>query len=98
MGHNTGGVVVCELCEGQKAGPIVLLVIAVYPEVLFKGLVSVLSLPITLWMIAGCEVQFHIEGHAQGLEEMRQTLSRDPMLHEMELRAWRRHGGRRVVP
>src|SRR6266481_4606502 len=66
----TGGVVVCKLHEGQKAGPVVLLVIAVYLEVLFEGLISVLSLPITFQMIAGCEVQLHIKGHAQGLEEV----------------------------
>src|SRR6266481_6843769 len=59
------GVVVCELCEGQEAGPVVLLVVAVHPEVLLKGLISALSLPITFQMIARCEVQLHVKGHAQ---------------------------------
>ena len=73
-GSGAGGVVVCELHEGQKAGPVVLLVIAVYPEVLFKGLISALSLPITFRMIARCEVQLHVKGHAQGLEEVQDEL------------------------
>src|SRR6266481_2685973 len=69
-GSGARGVVVCELCEGQEAGPVVLLVVAVHPEVLLEGLISALSLPITFRMIAGCEVQLHIEGHAQGPEEV----------------------------
>ena len=66
----TGSVVVCKLHEGQEAGSVVLLVVAVHPEVLLEGLISALGLPITFWMIARCEVQLHIKGHAQGLEKV----------------------------
>ena len=44
----------------QEVGPVVLLVIAVDLEVLFQSLVSTFSLSITLEVVTGGEVQFHV--------------------------------------
>ena len=49
--HDTRGVVVCELTEWQELVPVVLLVVAVDPDILFQGLVSMLGLPITFQMV-----------------------------------------------
>ena len=50
------GIVVCKLPEWQKLEPVVLLVVAVGLDVLFQGLVSMLSLPITFWVVSSGEV------------------------------------------
>ena len=50
------GVVVRELAEWEELVLVVLLVVAVDPDILFQGLVSVLSLPITFWMVTRGEV------------------------------------------
>ena len=50
------GIVVCELTEWEELVPVVLLVVALDPDVLFQGLVSVLGLPITFRMITCGEV------------------------------------------
>ena len=52
----TRGVVVCELAEGEELVPVVLLVVTVDPDILFQGLVSVLSLPVTFQMVTQGEV------------------------------------------
>ena len=54
--HGTWSIVVCEFPEWQELVPVVLLVVAVDPDVLFQGLVSVLGLPITFWMVSQGEV------------------------------------------
>ena len=45
------GVVVCKLADWEELVPVVLLVVAVDPDVLFQGLVSALSLPIIFQMV-----------------------------------------------
>ena len=50
--YGAQGIVVCELPAWQELEPVVLLVVAIDPDVLFQGLVSVLSLPITFWVIS----------------------------------------------
>ena len=49
--RGTQGIVVCELAKWQGLVPVVLLVVAVDPDVLFQGLVSALGLPITFRMV-----------------------------------------------
>ena len=50
------GIVVGKLGQRQELGPIVLLVIAVGPYVLFQGLIYLLSLSVALRMVTRCEV------------------------------------------
>ena len=66
----TWSVIVCELCEGKEVEPVVLLIVTVDPNVLFQGLISALSLPITFWMVSQGEVQLHVQGCAEQLEEV----------------------------
>ena len=54
-------IVVGELCERKDVGPVILLVVAEYAEVLFKSLVDAFSLTITFWMITGGEVEGHVQ-------------------------------------
>ena len=53
---NTGSsarcIVVGELCQRKKSRPVILLIVTIVSQVLFQGLVSTFSLPITLWMVA----------------------------------------------
>ena len=63
-----------EFCKRKELQPVVLLVVAVNPKVLLKGLISVFSLTIALWVVTGGEVQAHIESFTQGLEEVRDEL------------------------
>ena len=45
------GVVVRKLAEWEESVPVVLLVVTVDPDVLFQGLISALSLPVTFRMV-----------------------------------------------
>ena len=54
------GVVVREFRERKQFRPVVLLVIAVHPKILFQSLVSTLGLPIRFRMVSGSEVQPHV--------------------------------------
>jgi len=53
------GVIKSELREWEEFSPIVLLVVTVDSEVLFKSLVHLLSLTISFWVIARGEMQGH---------------------------------------
>lgn len=55
-----GSIVVGELRERKKFRPVILLIIAISADVLFKGLVSSLSLSVAFWMITRCEVESHV--------------------------------------
>jgi hypothetical protein len=46
------------------------LITAIDLEILFEGLIHSFSLPITFGMITRCEMQPHIKGFSEGLEEM----------------------------
>ena len=78
--------------------PIVLLVIAEYPEVLFQGLVCSFSLTITFRMISRSEMECHIESFAKRAEETRnefRTSIRSDMLWNSVLRkhmSYKNHG------
>jgi len=69
-----GVLLYANLVSGEEARPVVLLVIAIDPDVLFQGLISVLSLPVTFQMISRGEMQLHIQCHAEGPEEVRDEL------------------------
>ena len=62
-------IVVSEFSEEKEQRPVVLLVIAEYAEVLFKGLVESFSLSVSFRMIARGEVNLHIQRLSEGLEE-----------------------------
>ena len=51
-GSHTRSVVVSKLQEQEQCEPVVLLIVAVDPDVLFQGLISVLGLTITFRMVS----------------------------------------------
>ncbi len=67
-------VVVGELSQREQLGPVVLLVVAVGVEVLFKSLIDLLSLTIPFRMISRSEVEFHTKRCAEAVEEVRDEL------------------------
>ena len=77
-GRNSGGsawsVVVGKLREREEARPVVLLIVAVDPEVLLKGLINTLGLSIAFRVVSGGEVESHVQGFSEGTEEVRDEL------------------------
>src|SRR6266571_1578355 len=72
-GDACGGIrsiIVCELRKRQELGPIVLLIVGIYPQILLKRLVHSLGLSVSFRVIARGEVETDIKGLAQGTEEM----------------------------
>ena len=69
-GGSTRGIVVCEFHEREKLSPVVLLVVAVNPDVLFQCLISAFGLSVTFRMVTGGEVKLHIESFSERPEEM----------------------------
>ena len=67
-------VVVSELGQRKQLRPVVLLVVAVGAEVLFEGLIDLLSLTIPFRMISRSEVELHTKHCAEAVEEMRDKL------------------------
>ena len=63
-------IVVCKLSNWQKIWPIVLLIIAIQPEVRFEGLIHALSLAISFRMIGSGEVELHVEELGKGSAEV----------------------------
>ncbi len=63
-------IIVCELRKWQELGPIVLLIVGIYPQILLKRLVHSLGLSISFRVVARGEVEMDIKGLAQGTEEM----------------------------
>ena len=62
-------IIVCELHKWQELGPIVLLIVRVYLQILLKHLVHLLSLSISFWVVARGEVEADIKGLSQGMEK-----------------------------
>jgi hypothetical protein len=60
-GRGVRSIVVGKLRDGQEFGPIVLLVIAIDPEILLKGLVCPFGLSIAFWMITRGKVESHVQ-------------------------------------
>jgi hypothetical protein len=73
-GRGTQSIVVSKLRKWKKSGPVVLLVVAVHPEMLFEHLVGAFGLAVALGVVTGSEMEFHVKGLAQGTEEMRNEL------------------------
>ena len=73
-GGSTRGIVVCKFREREKLSPIVLLVVAVNPDVLFQCLISGFGLSVAFRMVTGSEMKFHIESFSERPEEMRDEL------------------------
>lgn len=69
-GSSVRSVVVSELCKRKQVGPIVLLVVAIYADVLLQGLVSALGLSVAFGVVAGGEVKSHVECFSEGAEEV----------------------------
>lgn len=69
-GSSARSVIVCELGEWEQWGPIILLVIAVYTEILFQGLISAFCLTISFWVVSGGEVEFHVQCLSERPEEV----------------------------
>jgi hypothetical protein len=68
--RNAGGVaqsiILGKLSKQEKGGPVVLLVVAIASEVLFECLVDTFGLAVAFQVVSGSEVEFHVEGFAQG--------------------------------
>jgi hypothetical protein len=65
----TQGIVVSGFSEGKEQGPVVLLVVAEYMEVLFECLIESFSLSIFFRMIARGEVNLHVQHLSKESEE-----------------------------
>src|SRR5215471_13265786 len=70
-GGGTRSIIVCEFRKWKELRPIVLLIIAIDTEVLFKGLIKSFGLPIAFWMITGGKMEFHVQRLTERTEEMR---------------------------
>ena len=57
-------IVIGKLRDWKKVGPVVLLVVAIDLEVLFKGLIRAFGLSVTFRVVPGGEVELHVESHA----------------------------------
>ena len=73
-GGSTRGIVVCELREREKLSSIVLLIIAVNPDVLFQCLICAFGLSVPFRMVTRGEVKLHIESFSERPEEMQDEL------------------------
>ena len=73
-GGSTRGIVVCELREREKLSPVVLLVVAVNPDVLFQCLISAFGLSVAFRMVTRGEMKLHIESFSEKPEKMRDEL------------------------
>ena len=63
------GIVIGEFGDGKQIRPIVLLVVAIYSEVLFQGLIHLFGLSVAFGVITGGKMEFHVQGFSQCLEE-----------------------------
>jgi hypothetical protein len=70
---NSGGggrrIVVSEFRYQKKAGPVAMLVVAIYVEVLFQGLVSMFCLAIAFGVVTRSKVEVHVKCFAQCAEK-----------------------------
>ena len=80
-------IIISKFHQREEFGPIVLLIIAINSNVLFQGLICLFSLSVSFRMITGGEVEFHIQGCSEGLEEvgykLRATVRGDMRLNAM---------------
>src|SRR5467141_2867311 len=64
-------IIVCKFGKGQEVDPVILLVVDVYPKILFQDLVNSFSLPIGLWVIGRREIGLDTEQLAKRPPEAR---------------------------
>ena len=57
-----GSIIVSEFTEREETGPVVLLVVAEDPKVLFKSLIEPFGLSIAFQVITRGEVDLHVQG------------------------------------
>ena len=72
MGDSSGGirgVIISKLGDGEQIRRIVLLVVAIYSEVLFQSLIHLFGLSVALRVIKGGKVEFHVQGFSSCPEE-----------------------------
>ena len=65
----TRGIVVSKFCKWEQGIPVILLIIAKYPQVLFQGLIGPFGLPVTFGMVSGGEVELHVKCFSKGAEK-----------------------------
>ena len=68
-GGSTQSIIVSKFRKQQQHIPIVLLVIAKYPEVLFQGLISPFCLTVAFGMVSGGEMELHIKCFSERTEK-----------------------------
>ena len=59
-GRSCGGIVVSKLTKREKAGPVVLLVVAEDSKILLEGLIEPFGLSVAFQVITRCEVNLHV--------------------------------------
>ena len=62
---SSGSVVIRKFRNRKKTGPIVLLIVAIGTEILLESLVNTFSLSVAFRVVAGSEVEPHLEGFGQ---------------------------------
>src|SRR5882672_11914581 len=60
-GSRMRSIVVYEFGKGQEVDPVILLVVDVYPKILFQDLVNSFGLPIGLWVVGSGEIGLDTE-------------------------------------
>ena len=86
----TWGIVVSKLRKREQGVPVILLIIAKYPQVLFQGLIGPFSLYVIFGMVSGGEVELHVKCFSERAEKSGNKLGtlvggymfRDAMLRE----------------
>ena len=65
----TRGIVVSKFRKREQDIPVILLIIAKYPQVLFQGLIGPLGLSVTFGVVSGGEVELHVKCFSEGAEK-----------------------------
>ena len=68
---STRGVIVSEFRKRKKRIPVVLLIVAKYPQVLLECLICPFGLSISFGMISGSKVELHIKCFSERSEKSR---------------------------
>ena len=71
---STQSIVVCKFRKRKQGVPVILLIIAEYPEVLFQGLVSPFCLSVAFQMVSRSEVKLHVQCFSERPEKSRDEL------------------------
>ena len=65
----TRGIVVSKFRKREQGVPVILLIIAKYPQVLFQGLIGPFGLSVTFGVVSGGEVELHVKCFSEGAEK-----------------------------